>query len=403
MRSKALAAVLTVALVGAFAAVVPAGATSRKAKFTGDPIKIGLTYTCDAAIPPSICEAAPSGQAAAKAINAAGGVKTADGATHKVAIVLCNNKNDRAKMADCARQFVDEKVAFATGGATNAEEVLPILATAGIAYFGPVCISNCTAEGNADNAYILGFTLGLFQGLTKELTDAGFKKIVEVAQGAGVAIGGLTSPIAEAGGASVKVVEAPLDNPNWAQIAEDATQDADIVMTIVDETNTKAFIDAYNQAGKTTPVTSVIGIITNDLIASTGGPKSPLKGNVSTGYFPPVQDKAWADYRKGMKKYSKGTQLEPAGQQMWMAVQLAATIMEGINGPVTAASFKTAVDGTTDVPTLGGKLPAGMSFQEPEGIFPRIFNNDYWGPLKINGKTIGNAKGAAFTPAPSAG
>jgi hypothetical protein len=88
---------------------------------------------------------------------------------------------------------------------------------------------------------------------------------------------------------------------------------------------------------------------------------------------------------------------------MWMGVQLAREIIGTISGDVTAASFVSAVDATTEIPTLGGKLPSGKSFQQPEGLFPRIFNNDYWGPLKITGKTIGNGKGAQFAPAPSAG
>jgi ABC-type branched-subunit amino acid transport system substrate-binding protein len=401
MRTKLLAGLLLVGLLGAMTAVLPAGASTAKAKFTGDPIKIGVTYMCDSPTPPAICEAAPSAQAAAKTINSQGGVKTADGKTHQLVVIICNNKNDRAKIADCARQFVDAKVAFATGAASFGEEIVPILGDAGIPYFAPICASACTAEGTSKNSYIVGFTLGLFQGLTKELTNAGFKKIKVVAQGAGVAIGGLTKPIAAAGGASLDVVEAPQENPNWAQIAAQASDGADVIYSVMAEQEFKAFLDALSQSGSKIPVTSVIGIVTNDLIANTGGKSSPLVGGISTGYFPPPQDKAWTDYVKGMKKYAKNTQLEPAGQQMWLAIQLAATIIKGINGPVTAESFTTAVDGTTSIPTLNGKLPSGLSFQKPVGIYPRIFNNDYWGPLKINGKTIGNAKGAKYTEAPS--
>lgn len=408
MRSRVLAVVAVAALVvGAVAVAAPAGASTGSrlvaaAKFTGAPILIGVTYMCDAPIPPALCEIAPAAQAAAKTFNGQGGVKTADGKTHQITVITCNNKNDRAKIADCARQFVDKKVAFATGAATYGDEIVPILGDAGIAYFSPTCASDCTPEGTAKNSYILGFTLGLFQGLTKELADGGgFKKIVVVAQGAGVAIGGLTKSIAEANGATISVVEAPQENPNWAQIVEQSTQDADVIYSVMAEQEFKAYLDAFAQAGKTIPVTSVIGIITNDLIAGTGGAKSPLKGGVSTGFFPPPQDKAWADFRKGMHKYAKNTQLEPAGQNAWMAIQLAAQIMKSINGPVTAESFVAAVDGTTAIPTLGGKLPPGKSFQKPEGIFPRIFNNDYWGPLTINAKTIGNGKGATFAPVPS--
>jgi hypothetical protein len=403
MRTKFLAAVAVVTLTGALLTLAPAGASraTAKASFTGDPIKIGVTYMCDAPTPPAICEAAPSAQAAAKSLNAKGGVKTADGQTHEIQVITCNNKNARSLIADCARQFVSEKVAFGTGAVSFGEEIVPILEGAGIPYFAPVCASNCTAEGTAPNAYIVGFTLGLFQGLVEQLTDADFKKIVAVAQGAGVAIGGLTKPIAAQGGATLDVVEVPQENPNWAQVVEEATSKGDVIFSVMAEQEFKAFLDAYSQAGKDTPVTSVIGIITNDLIANTGASKSPLVGGVATGYFPPPQDKAWADYRKGMKKYAKDTQLEPAGQQMWLAVTLAANIMGTINGPVTAQSFTSAVNATTNIPTLDGKLPSGKSFQQPEGIFPRIFNNDYWGPLAITGKAIGNGKGAAYQPAPS--
>jgi ABC-type branched-subunit amino acid transport system substrate-binding protein len=405
MRTKLVAAGMTAALFAAMTVLTPAGAStggSVRAKFTGDPIKIGVTYMCDSPTPPALCEAAPSAQAAAKTINGQGGVKTADGKTHQLNVIVCNNKNDRAKIADCARQFVDAKVALATGAVSFGEEIVPILADAGIAYFAPICASACTAEGTSDNSYIVGFTLGLFQGLTQELTKAGFEKIKVVAQGQGVAIGGLTKPIAEAGGATLDVVEAPTENPNWAQIAEQSADGADVIYSVMAEQEFKAFLDAFSQSGQDIPVTSVIGIVTNDLIAGTGGKSSPLVGGVSTGYFPPPQDKAWADYRKGMHKYAKNTQLEPAGQQMWLAVQLAAAIMKTIDGAVTAESFTSAVDATTSIPTLGGKLPSGKSFQQPEGIYPRIFNNDYWGPLKINGKTIGNGKGAQYTPAPAA-
>jgi ABC-type branched-subunit amino acid transport system substrate-binding protein len=403
MRSRLVAAASVVALVGAIAIAVPAGASGAPAQASaGDPIKIGLTFVCDAPAPPSVCEMEPSIEAAVKTFNAKGGAKTADGTAHKFELVVCNNENDRAKTADCARQFVDEEVAFATGGAVFSEELVPILDNAGIAYFNPTPLGQGTAEGTGKLTYVLGFTLGLFQGLTQELVDADFETIGVVAQGAGVALGNLVEPIAEAGGSSIKLVEVPAENPNWAQAAQEAADGTDVIVMVADEQNTKAFIDAYRQSGNDVPVTSVIGIITTDLIKATGGPESPLLGGVSTGYFPPAQDKAWADFRKSMNKYAKGTQFEPAGQSMWMGVQLAREIIGTISGEVTAATFIAAVDATTEIPTLGGKLPSGKSFQAPEGIFPRIFNNDYWGPLKITGKTIGNAKGAQFSPAPSA-
>ena len=213
MRSKVLLVVMAAALVGAVLSVVPAGASTDRGgslhrSSPGDPIKVGVTYMCDAPTPPALCEIAPSAQAAAKTLNSKGGVKTADGETHQVKVILCNNKNDRATIADCARQFVDEKVTFATGAALYGDEVVPILAAGGVSYFAPTCASDCNAEATSKNAYLTSFTLGLFEGLTQELTDAGFKKMNVVAQGTGVGLGALTKPIAEAGGATLEVVEA---------------------------------------------------------------------------------------------------------------------------------------------------------------------------------------------------
>jgi hypothetical protein len=343
---------------------------------------------------------APSAQAAAKYFNAKGGARTADGKTHQLSIVGCNNEKDRTKTADCARQFVDAEVTFATGGAVNADELVPVLGAAGIAYFNPTPLGTGTVEGGADNSYLLGSTLSLFQGLVQQLAKAGNQDIAIVAQGAGAAIAGLTKKIAADNGAQTSLVEVAQTNPNWAQAAEQASS-ADVIMTVADKYGTKAFLDAATQAGKTTPVTSVIGIVGDQLVQATGGKDSPLFGQISTGYFPPVPDKAWADYRAAMKKYSPKTLQEPSSQSMFMSVQLGNEVIKAIASDPTAANFITAANAMTNIPTLGGKLPSGLSFQKPVGLYPRQFNNTFWGDLKITATEVVNAKGASFLPVPA--
>jgi hypothetical protein len=404
MRRKWLAAVAAAALVATVGVATAggSGASTPTASFTGSPIKIGLTYVCNAAQPPSVCEMAPSAQAAVKYFNAKGGAKTADGKTHELSVVVCNNENDRTKTADCGRQFVEAKVTFATGGAVNADEIVPVLGAAGIAYFNPTPLGTGTVEGGEKNSYLLGSTLSLFQGLVQQLGKEGNKTIAVVAQGAGTAIAGLTKGIAKANGAETTLVEVAQTNPNWAQAAEQASS-ADIIMTVADKYGTKAFLDAETQAGKTTPVTSVIGIVGDQLVQATGGKDSPLFGQISTGYFPPVPDKAWADYRAAMKKYSPKTLQEPSSQSMFMSVQLGNEVIKTIASDPTAANFITAADAMTDIPTLGGKLPSGLSFQKPVGLYARQFNNTFWGDLKISATQVGNAKGASFLPVPALG
>ncbi len=405
MRRKWLAAVAAAALAATLGLVATAGvsgASTPKASFTGSPIKIGVTYVCNAAQPPSVCEMAPSAQAAAKYFNAKGGAKTADGKTHELSIVVCNNENDRTKTADCGRQFVDAKVTFATGGAVNADEIVPVLGAAGIAYFNPDATRHRHRRGWGEELVPPAEHPQPVPGTRSATGQGGEQDHRGRRAGRGDRDRGAHQEDRGRQRRETSLVEVAQTNPNWAQAAEQASS-ADIIMTVADKYGTKAFLDALTQAGKTTPVTSVIGIVGDQLVQATGGKDSPLFGQISTGYFPPVPDKAWADYRAAMKKYSPKTLQEPSSQSMFMSVQLGNEVIKTIASDPTAANFITAADAMTDIPTLGGKLPSGLSFQKPVGLYPRQFNNTFWGDLKITATQIVNAKGASFLPVPALG
>ena len=78
-------------------------------------------------------------------------------------------------------------------------------------------------------------------------------------------------------------------------------------------------------------------------------------------------------------------------------------VIKTIASDPTAANFITAANAMTNVPTLGGKLPSGLSFEKPQGLYPRQFNNTFWGNLKITATHVDNAKGATFLPVPAIG
>ena len=249
MRRKWLAAISAAALLATVGLATAAGASAPKASFTGSPIKIGLTYVCNAAMPPSVCEMAPSAQAAVKYFNAKGGAKTADGKTHQLSVVVCNNENDRTKTADCGRQFVDAEVTFATGGAVNADEIVPVLGAAGIA----VLQSDATGYGDG-------------RGWRGQLVPP--RKHAEPVPGSGAAVGqgreqghrdrragcGCRDRRAhqeDRGGQrrADELVEVAQTNPNWAQAAEQASS-ADVIMTVADKYGTKAFLDAATRPAR---------------------------------------------------------------------------------------------------------------------------------------------------------
>src|SRR5436189_79894 len=113
-RFFALGTIVAVALGVSLAGGSSAGAAKAP---TGDPVTIMTIGEFEVAQAGSANPEVSGGvKARADAINKAGGLKDASGATHKLKVEVCNTNNDPNKATQCARDAVDKGVAAARRG-----------------------------------------------------------------------------------------------------------------------------------------------------------------------------------------------------------------------------------------------------------------------------------------------
>lgn len=115
----------------------------------GDTIKLLVSYPADNLIQdfPTIAVAA---QAAAKAVNDAGGING-----KKIEMLTCNNKDAANDSQTCARKAVQERVVSVVGQADlYSNQSLPVLASAGIPSVGPYTVG-VPEDQTSENSFLL--------------------------------------------------------------------------------------------------------------------------------------------------------------------------------------------------------------------------------------------------------
>ena len=395
MKAKFVAVLVVVTIAGAAISPASLASTAEKKKFTGDPILLGVMSTTGSGTVPSVPGVDESAIAAAKTLNAKGGVETADGLTHEVKISYCNNKNDRALTAECARDFIDEQVAAVVAGTTiYPEDIVPALKDANIAYFFPIIPGTGVPEMTTSNSFPLWVSAVGFIGAAIELAKAGRTKtsIVYAPEGAPF-IPGVKAGLESEGGSVVKSIELARTNPNWPSAVADAVDGTDSIFLLTDEDSVTQFVAAMAQAGKKLPMASISATVTGDTVKATGGKRSPLVGSVVTGPWALPQAKSWADYRASMKKYAPKVQLETTSQDAWLGVIAIASVIAKIDGPIDGATVLDQLHQTTDLGTFGGKLPSGIDFTTSTSkVLTQVSNPDYWGPIDVTAKGLADKK-----------
>jgi ABC-type branched-subunit amino acid transport system substrate-binding protein len=387
------------AVISMAAAPIGGASTPVKKKFTGDPVLLGVMSTTGSGTVPSVPGVEESAIAAAKTLNAKGGITTADGLTHEVKISYCNNKNDRALTAECARDFIDQQVAAVVAGTTiYPEDIVPALKDAGIAYFFPIMPGTGVPEMTTSNSFPLWVSAVGFIGAAIELAKDGntATAVVYAPEGAPF-IPGVQAGLESEGGTVAKTIELSRTNPNWPSAVADATDGTDSIFLLTDEDNITQFTAAMAQVGKKLPVASISATLTGDTVKATGGKRSPLVGAVVTGPWALPEAKSWADYRASMKKYAPDVQLETTSQDAWLGVIAIASVIAEIDGPIDGPNVLAQLQQTTDLGTFGGKLPPGIDFTTSQSkVLTQVFNPDYWGPIDVTAKGLKDKK-AAFS------
>ncbi|UXX91460.1 ABC transporter substrate-binding protein [Streptomyces sp. AD2-2] len=249
-----------------------AGSSAETSSLKGTPVKVMVwaPENTQGSAQPGIHLTAEAYQ---KWINANGGIK---GGPLKVE--FCNEKGDPDEAEKCAQQAVADKVAAVVGSYSLAgDRYMPVLQKAGIPYIGGTGVS--AAEfSNPLSFPVNGGTPVVFAAHGRQLVEQGCKKITGVrydVAAAAVVSQFLTLGVTSAGGAPPKDLKVPLTATDLApQVA--ATKGSDCVSVILG-TASGLFVKSYVQSGDRTKLASVVGNLTPQLAASTGGSGSPWR------------------------------------------------------------------------------------------------------------------------------
>jgi branched-chain amino acid transport system substrate-binding protein len=244
----ALLAVVALTFTGCDSGGEPASggdsADPAAAKLTGEPLKLMVVFE---SVGPSASPEVPEGAiAAAKAINAAGGIEG-----RPVEVIRCDTKADPNVATECGRRAVDEGVVAMVGNLTiYGNRFMPLMAKHKIASIG---LEPATA---ADFTSPASFPIGggapvQFAGLGAALADAGAKNIVLARQD--IPAAAAVAPFVNAGlkrfNLTMRDVPVPPGAPDMAPYAAAALKDGTdgIVVTQADQ-DAVSFVEAVRQA-----------------------------------------------------------------------------------------------------------------------------------------------------------
>src|SRR5258708_14480801 len=167
--SKAMVACTAAATLG----LTGCGGTSSEAGASGTPIKVMTITPVNVPVGTGLPfpEIGVAAQAAANAINKAGGIKG-----HPIQLTVCDNKFNENQDAACARQAVTEGDVALIGGISAQSSHFSVLEQAGIPVIGDYGASDLARNSQIDFPFV-GATL-TFKGWMAEVADSAHAKRV---------------------------------------------------------------------------------------------------------------------------------------------------------------------------------------------------------------------------------
>jgi ABC-type branched-subunit amino acid transport system substrate-binding protein len=293
----------------------------------------------------------------------------------------------------------------------NSNMADPLYTKAGIANFSETALTEWDLAGS-DSYPTVGSATFAYAGLGEQLGKAGYKNVRPM--GVAESAAAITPLFATMGGALkaegstlLKPVLFPAATTDYAPVASQAMEGSpDAVVIIGNPTVLPPLGKAIAALGGKTPnLADVDGTFTPQDFAATGGANTFFNGALVTALVQPATAPEWAPYRAAIAKYQPGTEdntIENASSQVvWIGMNAFKTIVSGMSAPVTAQSFKTALEQTTSLST-GGLTPT-LNFTKPFacGPFSRAFNTTYYGPMTVKGGAFADAPGAGLQDASS--
>ena len=389
----------------ALVAVTPSAAFAGKAT-KGDPVTI---YTIGeyevASAGSSNPEISGAVEARAEAINKAGGLKDATGATHHLEVVVCNTNNDPNRAEQCARNAVDDHAAAVVGSFTVfGSQIYPILQDASIPVIG--------SSGSEPTPFTspISFTSnaglpGLFFNMPSYLAKKGATKLSLVRPdlaGAAQLTPLLKSAAESAGAPVVNEVPVPLDAADVApQVSAALANGADGIILAVIGDQVGRFVQELQQQGYKGKIATTGPFLTPDILGQVG---DYLNGRTFIELaYPPVTSvkvPGIKQYIKNMSAFDKSLTKNDQGVGNWLSTyifeQAAAQTHE-----ITGANVLATLNAATDVDTLG--LTPPIDYTKPVQVaqlpLPRFFVSTIVQGLVKKGNIVSATSPPKFTDA----
>ena len=371
--------VVVAALVGAVLALPASARTRHGGKFSGEPITVMTFGEFDVAATGSKNPEWPGAvKARAKAINAAGGLEDASGATHQVKVIECNTALDPNRARECAEEAVDEGVVAVLGANTlYGDQTFPLLEGAGIASIGTFIGAPIDATSPVSFPITTGLP-GVFSGLPAALGEEGATNVGAVIPDLGAATGAaelfLTQGATAAGVTLQPSVLVPPDATDLAPYVTSGTGGGvDGVVTVLIGDAYATLLQQVASSGYDGLQATQAGIVTAEVIEEAGDAAEGLLLVGATTPFTNTKVPGVKMFRKDMKAYDSSLALNDTAIVSWASMWVLERVAETLD-TIDAASVLTAMGQVADLDMGGITPPLTTTAPSTVPLLERMYN-----------------------------
>ncbi|MDN3295038.1 ABC transporter substrate-binding protein [Streptomyces ficellus] len=343
------------------------------------------------------------GQAYARWVNSKGGLNG-----RELRVLTCNEGNEPAAAAACARRAVQEDVVAVVGSySQNGRAVLPPLEAAGIPYIGGYGITD--EEFRSAISYpVNGGQAALLAGNGIQLaTSCDRVSLVRPDSVEGARLPHiLNSGLAQGHHRTAADIPAAEDAGEYTDEARQSrrrTGEDGGCVTAALGAHTANFFDSFRRLppdGRDVKVASVLGSVDQPLVDRTGGANGPFEGAYITGWYPDAGDERWNPMKRVIREHAFGDdRIDPADagvQTTWIAYTVLTKVVESLGrDKVTAGTVSRALSRGVRVHTGGLTPPLRWRYEDMLGTpgFPRIINHKVTFQVVRDGRLVAQRNG----------
>jgi ABC-type branched-subunit amino acid transport system substrate-binding protein len=293
-------------------------------------------------------------------------------------VLSCDSKGDQGANQQCQQQAVSEGVSAVIQGFGAGAQDQKILTDAKIPDLGD-------SDSTSPNSYAASSAFALYAANGIGLAKAGCQKVgILYLEGSDALVDNVRDGAKSAGAQEVARAAIPANAPDLSPaVSRLVGAGAQCIALSVVPGQVVQAVTAVRQAGQNLPMGGVAAIFTKDVLKSLGSAADGLlivdtAANGADTSVPGIAQ--LANDMKGIDKTAEVTQLATIS---WVSGRLIAAAAAKIQGPITATTMATALDGLKDVDMAGVTHPITVATRT-NPIYSRFING--WGiTYKIDG------------------